>query len=349
MPKPRATVAGCLIALTLTCTAPSIYHATVGVYAQQQTELVAEDTARAIEMYRKGDTKGAIETLRAVVKQRKDDAYAWHYLGLALLREGDIKPARKAFETAIKLKPGLIVAHISLARVLLSARKWRDAARAAERLLAVDPQNAEAHYLIGEARLGAGDYQKALKEANAALSIDPNFAPAFLLKSRALTANLQVEAARSGTSDDAASTRLLKEAADNLERYIKLSPNDPDLGLWREQLETLQIYAGVESSPADQRIIFKRDELTTPAHILYKAEPGYTEEARKNQQTGTVVLRAVLSADGTVKHILAVKSLGYGLTEKCIKAARAIKFIPATKDGHPVSQVVIIEYNFNIY
>jgi outer membrane biosynthesis protein TonB len=37
------------------------------------------------------------------------------------------------------------------------------------------------------------------------------------------------------------------------------------------------------------------------------------------------------------------------LTEKAIEAAKRIQFIPAEKDGHKVSQYVVISYNFNIY
>jgi hypothetical protein len=56
----------------------------------------------------------------------------------------------------------------------------------------------------------------------------------------------------------------------------------------------------------------------------------------------------LLSFDGHVRHILVMKGLGGGLTETAINAARKIKFRPATKDGRPVSQFIIIEYNFNI-
>jgi hypothetical protein len=38
-----------------------------------------------------------------------------------------------------------------------------------------------------------------------------------------------------------------------------------------------------------------------------------------------------------------------GLTEQAIKAARRIKFIPATKDGQPVSTYIQLEYNFNLF
>ena len=65
--------------------------------------------------------------------------------------------------------------------------------------------------------------------------------------------------------------------------------------------------------------------------------------------TGTVRLRLTLSASGQVTGITPVSRLPDGLTEMAIRAAIHIKFIPAIKDGHRVSQYVTIEYNFNIY
>lgn len=90
-------------------------------------------------------------------------------------------------------------------------------------------------------------------------------------------------------------------------------------------------------------------EVTHKAFIVTKPQPGYTEEARKNQISGTVTLRAVLSSSGVVTSIRPVSVLPYGLTEKAIAAARNLRFIPAVKDGRFVSQHVTIEYNFNIY
>jgi periplasmic protein TonB len=95
--------------------------------------------------------------------------------------------------------------------------------------------------------------------------------------------------------------------------------------------------------------IFKHDEVSARAVITFKPEPGFTEEARKNNVTGTVRLRAVLSASGEVTNVSVVKGLPDGLTEKAMQAARQIKFRPAQKDGRTVSQYVVLEYNFNIY
>lgn len=99
----------------------------------------------------------------------------------------------------------------------------------------------------------------------------------------------------------------------------------------------------------DPNRVFSGKDVTSKAKVLSKPEPQYTEEARKNQVTGTVVLRAVFTSGGQVTGIKAVSGLPYGLTERAIAAARQIKFVPATKDGRPVSMYIQLEYNFNLY
>src|ERR1043165_48547 len=94
---------------------------------------------------------------------------------------------------------------------------------------------------------------------------------------------------------------------------------------------------------------FNQRDVTRKAVITFKPEPGFTEDARKNNVTGVVRLRAILSAGGGVTGISVVKGLPDGLTEKPIAAARQIRFTPAEKDGHAVSQYIVLEYNFNIY
>ena len=93
---------------------------------------------------------------------------------------------------------------------------------------------------------------------------------------------------------------------------------------------------------------FRQNEVTRKAVITYKPQPGFTEEARRNNVEGVVRLRAILHASGGVQNISVVKGLPDGLTEKAIAAARQIRFTPAEKDGRQVSQYVVLEYNFNI-
>jgi len=95
--------------------------------------------------------------------------------------------------------------------------------------------------------------------------------------------------------------------------------------------------------------VYTGKEVDTKARLIMKPEPVYTEKARGEQLTGTVVLKCVFAADGTIKNIRVVVGLPFGLTDKSIEAARKIKFIPATKDGKNVSMWMQLEYNYNLY
>jgi TonB family protein len=99
----------------------------------------------------------------------------------------------------------------------------------------------------------------------------------------------------------------------------------------------------------DYNRVFAPRETTEKTRILSKAEPRYTESARKYGVQGTVVLRAVFSKEALVTNIKVVKGLPHGLTQSAIAAAKGIEFTPASKDGHPVSQYMQLEYNFNLY
>lgn len=95
--------------------------------------------------------------------------------------------------------------------------------------------------------------------------------------------------------------------------------------------------------------IYPGKEVDTKVRLMKKPEPTYTEKARRHQVIGTVVLKCVFAADGTVSNIRIVQGLPDGLTEKAIQAAHKIKFVPAMKDGKPVSMWMQLEYNFNLY
>lgn len=96
-------------------------------------------------------------------------------------------------------------------------------------------------------------------------------------------------------------------------------------------------------------VVFSPKDVGRKAVVISRPEPWYTEEGRQSGVTGTVVLRVVLSSSGEVTYLRAVSGLPRGLTENAMEAARHIKFIPAIKDGHFVSQYIQIEYNFGLY
>jgi TonB family protein len=120
----------------------------------------------------------------------------------------------------------------------------------------------------------------------------------------------------------------------------------------KNQSESLPTISKPESENAvttTETEVFSGRDVTTRAVVLLKPEPMYTEEARQAGTTGTVVIRAILRSDGHVSDLRAIRTLGYGLTEQAINAARNLRFIPARKDERDVSMYVQLEYNFNLY
>lgn len=108
----------------------------------------------------------------------------------------------------------------------------------------------------------------------------------------------------------------------------------------------------VEPEPANDEItnkIYTGKEVDRKVRLGLKPEPSYTESARENQITGTVVLKTVFSRNGSLTSIRTVSGLPFGLTERAIDAARKIKFVPAMKNGKFVSMWMQLEYNFNLY
>jgi periplasmic protein TonB len=83
--------------------------------------------------------------------------------------------------------------------------------------------------------------------------------------------------------------------------------------------------------------------------VLYKLDPEFSEEARKNKFQGNVVLQVVVGIDGKTHEIKVVRSLGMGLDEKAVESIREWRFEPGRKDGVPVPVVVQVEVNFHLY
>ena len=143
----------------------------------------------------------------------------------------------------------------------------------------------------------------------------------------------------------------LVEAAESAEKYLALNSklSGSKLTEWQVRADSLRGFADMAGSGNDGLKLYSPKDVTTRARVLSKPEPTYTEEARRHKTTGTVVLKAIFAANGRVIGIHAVTSLPHGLTERAIVAAQHIKFIPAIKDGHPVSMYMQLEYNFNVY
>jgi TonB family protein len=86
----------------------------------------------------------------------------------------------------------------------------------------------------------------------------------------------------------------------------------------------------------------------TPPKVIHKVEPEYTEEARKANLQGTVVLTTFISIDGVPEGIKVVRALGGGLDEKAIECLRQWRFRPAMNHDEPVVTMITVEMNFRL-
>jgi TonB family protein len=93
----------------------------------------------------------------------------------------------------------------------------------------------------------------------------------------------------------------------------------------------------------------KPEKNSVPLKLIHKPLATFTAEARQNNRSGTLRLKATFSAGGNISKIALVnKGLPDGLNEMAVIAARQIRFFPKTVDAIPVDVERTVEYSFSI-
>jgi TonB family protein len=110
----------------------------------------------------------------------------------------------------------------------------------------------------------------------------------------------------------------------------------------REHLPPPPVAAPVAGVSAEDDKAYAPRDVTRKARIRSRPEPELNNTGIK----GTVILRAVLASNGKVTRIRVYVGLTPEMDAASVEAARKIKFEPAVKDGHYVSQYIQIEYVF---
>jgi TonB family protein len=86
----------------------------------------------------------------------------------------------------------------------------------------------------------------------------------------------------------------------------------------------------------------------TPPSILREVKPEYTEDARRRNLEGDVVLEVVVRADGSVGSVRLLQALGSGLDQRASEAVRQWRFDPARRHGTPVDVLVEVAVEFRL-
>jgi TonB family protein len=108
------------------------------------------------------------------------------------------------------------------------------------------------------------------------------------------------------------------------------------------------VAAGFNTTQAPLTVPVATHESIQPPVVSYEASPIYSEAARTEHITGTVVLRVRFTAEGSVKVLQVVQGLGYGLDESAIRTAESIRFTPAVQGGHAVAFDTLARITFQL-
>jgi len=87
---------------------------------------------------------------------------------------------------------------------------------------------------------------------------------------------------------------------------------------------------------------------TSQVEIVFKPKPVYTDEARKLQLEGEVLLEVMFGANGELHVNRVVRGLGHGLDEAAVNAANKIKFKPAQRNGSSVNSTAVVHVTFQL-
>jgi TonB family protein len=106
---------------------------------------------------------------------------------------------------------------------------------------------------------------------------------------------------------------------------------------------------GTGAGPGPPGIYPAGKQGVTVPQPIYSPEPGFSDEARRTKEQGTVVLLVVVGPDGHTYNIRIGQSRGMGLDEKAVEAVSRWRFKPATLNGQPVATQIAVEVNFHLY
>jgi len=106
--------------------------------------------------------------------------------------------------------------------------------------------------------------------------------------------------------------------------------------------------ASERSDGRPDTIRFEPNGDVTEPKLIYKVNPKYPEEARKNRIMGNVVCRTVITAGGEVTDVEIVETDDEIFNQATIDAVSQWRFEPATLEGEPVDVYYVVTVRFNL-
>ena len=101
----------------------------------------------------------------------------------------------------------------------------------------------------------------------------------------------------------------------------------------------------LQGTPDNRPTEFVADRAPEP---IRRVQPEYTASARAAKIEGAVVFDCIIDANGNLKILRVVRSIGYGLDQSAYTALQQWRFRPAVIGGKPASSRMNIEVRFTL-
>jgi TonB family protein len=95
--------------------------------------------------------------------------------------------------------------------------------------------------------------------------------------------------------------------------------------------------------------VYRPGGSVTPPRLVSEVRPTYTADALARRAQGSVVLEAIVMADGVPAQIRILRSLDPDLDERAIAAVTQWRFEPGRLAGRPVNVLVTVVLDFTIH
>jgi protein TonB len=110
------------------------------------------------------------------------------------------------------------------------------------------------------------------------------------------------------------------------------------------------VLASLLGVSAAQEVVYRPGDGVSLPRVTKEVKAQYTPEAMQARIEGTVLVDAVVRADGTVGDVAVIRSLDtmHGLDDEAVRATKQWEFESGRKDGKAVAVRVTIEHTFRL-
>jgi tetratricopeptide (TPR) repeat protein len=179
---------------------------------------------KSLELSRAGDTLKAIDSLKSAVSLYPKFPLALNELGVQYLKLGQASKAVEPLKTAVKLSPDAFTPKLNLGIALLEMRQFGEAETELREAVARNASAMTAHMYLGVALTRLRNYPEAEKELRRAIDLGGN---------QLGLAHYYLGGIYWGKGE-------YRQAADELETYLRLTPNARDTEKIRGTIKELR-------------------------------------------------------------------------------------------------------------